>query len=93
MKEIDLEKMAHDPMYFDPEEEMARNPMYLDPKQPRTWGPQMATSGGIELPVRVAVLVRNSQFVGLRGPARVLAAIYEDACCCPDIKQPAGKKK
>lgn len=78
---------------------LQQDPMYLDPKSPETWGEEASTTSAEtveELPVRVAVLVRDKQFVGLRGPRRVLNAIqedylhqvdldglYEDACRCP----------
>jgi hypothetical protein len=72
---------------IDVQTEMACNPMYLDPKRPETWGEEVSTAGSSsceELPIRITILVRSNEFVGLRGPARVLEAIHEDMCCYGD---------
>ena len=74
------------------------HPLHLDPKRPNSWGRMTSTAGergARELPVKISVLVKDTYFVGLRGPARVLEAIREaylhdldvadlyDECSCP----------
>jgi hypothetical protein len=61
--------------------DLQQDPWYLDPKRPESWGEAVSTveDGRTleELPVRLSVLVDNGRFAGLRGPQRLLDAIYD----------------
>jgi hypothetical protein len=62
-------------------EQMEYQSWHLDPNRPESWGEEVSRAedgeSAQELPVRLSVLVRKGHFVGLRGPRRLLDAVYD----------------